>query len=248
MRSGIKLAIFGAPNAGKSSLLNYLAARPAAIVTPIAGTTRDVLEVSLDIGGIPVRVSDTAGLRYLLDRDGDANTVEQIGIERAKRAVEEADIRLCVVSLEDLASAGIDNEVSALLTPDTAILLNKHDKVGPEDLERCRLIFTDHRVWIGSVTNDTGMASFVDGIAHLLKDKFESGSTDEGPLITHARHRTHMEAALQYLEASLAYGPDGLVFAAEELRYASQELGKVTGDIGIEDILDVLFSKFCIGK
>ncbi|CAE7146397.1 unnamed protein product [Rhizoctonia solani] len=248
LRSGVKLAIFGAPNAGKSSLLNYLAARPAAIVTPIAGTTRDVLEVSLDIGGIPVRISDTAGLRYLLGREDDSNLVEQIGIERAKRAVEEADVRLCVVSLEDLLSVGMDREVSALLTTDTAILLNKLDKVGPEDLERCRLIFSGHRVWAGSVANDTGMSSFVEGMAQLLKEKFEGGSLDEEPLITHARHRTHMEAAVQYLEASLAYGPDGLVFAAEELRYASQELGKVTGDIGVEDILDVLFSKFCIGK
>ncbi|KAG8689148.1 mitochondrial splicing system protein [Ceratobasidium sp. 423] len=172
LRSGVKLAIFGAPNAGKSSLLNYLAARPAAIVTPIAGTTRDVLEISLDIGGIPVRVSDTAGLRYLLDRDDDSNAVEQIGIERARMAVEEADIRLCVVSLEDLLAAGIDNEVSALLTPDTIILLNKLDKVGPKDLERCHLIFPDHRVWIGSVINDTGMVSFVEGIAQLLKEKY----------------------------------------------------------------------------
>ncbi|EUC57827.1 tRNA modification GTPase [Rhizoctonia solani AG-3 Rhs1AP] len=248
LRSGVKLAIFGAPNAGKSSLLNYLAARPAAIVTPIAGTTRDVLEVSLDIGGIPVRVSDTAGLRYLLDGDDDSNAVEKIGIERAKRAVEEADVRLCVVSFEDLSSDGIGSEVSALLAPDTAILLNKLDKVGPDDLERCHLIFPGHRVWVGSVTNDAGMVSFVEGIAQLLKEKFENGSSHEEPLITHARHRTHMEAAVQHLEASLFYGPDGLVFAAEELRYASQELGKVTGDIGIEDILDVLFSKFCIGK
>ncbi|KAF8709547.1 tRNA modification GTPase TrmE, partial [Rhizoctonia solani] len=248
LRSGVKLAIFGAPNAGKSSLLNYLAARPAAIVTPIAGTTRDVLEVSLDIGGIPVRVSDTAGLRHLLDRNDDSNIVEQIGIERAKQAVEEADIRLCVVSLEELSSAGIDGEVSALLTPDAIILFNKLDRAGPEDLERCRLIFPNHRVWIGSVTKDTGMVSFIEGIAGLLKEKFENDNSNEEPLITHARHRTHLEAAVKYLEASLAYGPDGLVFAAEELRYASQELGKVTGDIGIEDILDVLFSKFCIGK
>ncbi|KAG8716604.1 mitochondrial splicing system protein [Ceratobasidium sp. 394] len=94
LRSGVKLAIFGAPNAGKSSLLNYLAARPAAIVTPIPGTTRDVLEVSLDIGGIPVRLSDTAGLRDLVDLNGNLDTVEQIGIERAKKAVEEADVRL----------------------------------------------------------------------------------------------------------------------------------------------------------
>ncbi|CEL59612.1 tRNA modification GTPase MnmE OS=Rickettsia bellii (strain OSU 85-389) GN=mnmE PE=3 SV=1 [Rhizoctonia solani AG-1 IB] len=248
LRSGVKLAIFGAPNAGKSSLLNYLAARPAAIVTPIAGTTRDVLEVSLDIGGVPVRVSDTAGLRRLLDRGSDSNTVEQIGIERAKQAVKEADVRLCVVSIEDLSSVGIDGEVATLLTPDTAILFNKVDKAGPEDLERCRLIFPNHRVWVGSVIKDTGMVTFVEGIANLLKEKFESGNSDEEPLITHARHRTHLEAAVKYLEASLAYGPDGLVFAAEELRYASQELGKVTGDIGIEDVLDVLFSKFCIGK
>ncbi|KDN51024.1 hypothetical protein RSAG8_00653, partial [Rhizoctonia solani AG-8 WAC10335] len=165
LRSGVKLAIFGAPNAGKSSLLNYLAARPAAIVTPIAGTTRDVLEVSLDISGIPVRVSDTAGLRQLLDREDDSNVVEQIGIERAKRTVEEADVRLCVASLEDLSSIGIDSEVSALLTPDTVILLNKLDKVRPEDLERCRLIFPGHRMWVGSVTNDTGMVPFVEGIA-----------------------------------------------------------------------------------
>ncbi|QRW01580.1 tRNA modification GTPase MnmE [Ceratobasidium sp. AG-Ba] len=133
LRSGVKLAIFGAPNAGKSSLLNYLgglsfmpanlrltgasAARPAAIVTPIAGTTRDVLEVSLDIGGIPVRVSDTAGLRDFQSARNDLDTVERIGIERAKNAVAEADIRLCVVSLENLQSGVLDDEVAGLLTP-----------------------------------------------------------------------------------------------------------------------------------
>ncbi|KAF8607914.1 P-loop containing nucleoside triphosphate hydrolase protein [Ceratobasidium sp. AG-I] len=247
LRSGVKLAIFGAPNAGKSSLLNYLAARPAAIVTPIAGTTRDVLEVSLDVGGIPVRVSDTAGLRYLMDTGGDLNTVEQIGIERAKKAVEEADLRLCVVSLENLG-LGIDDEVAGLLSPDTAVFLNKLDKAKPEDMGRARQLFPDQRVWLGSIVDEGGMGAFVQGLAELLKERFESGSQDEEPLITHARHRTHMDAALHYLEASLSYGPGDLVFAAEELKYASQELGKVTGDVGIEDILDVLFSKFCIGK
>lgn len=248
LRSGVKLAIFGAPNAGKSSLLNYLAARPAAIVTPIAGTTRDVLEVSLDVGGIPVRVSDTAGLRHLRDTSTDSHAVEQIGIERAKKAVEEADVRLCVVSLENISSNGIDSEVAALLTSETAVFLNKLDKASAGDLEKACQVFSNHPMWIGSITNDNGMGSFVDGVATLLKDRFEKGCSDEEPLITHARHRTHLEAAVNYLEASLTYAPDGLVFAAEELRYASQELGKVTGDVGIEDILDVLFSKFCIGK
>ncbi|KAG9074707.1 mitochondrial splicing system protein [Ceratobasidium sp. UAMH 11750] len=248
LRSGVKLAIFGAPNAGKSSLLNYLAARPAAIVTPIPGTTRDVLEVSLDIGGIPVRLSDTAGLRDLVDLNGNLDTVEQIGIERAKKAVEEADVRLCVVSLENLRSGVLDGEVASLLTPDTAVFLNKLDVAGTEDLGRGRELFSSQRVWVGSVVDDDGMSTFVDGLAQLLKERFEKGSTDEEPLITHSRHRTHLGAALRYLEASLAYGPGDLVFAAEELRYASQELGKVTGEVGTEDILDALFSKFCIGK
>ncbi|KAG9126493.1 mitochondrial splicing system protein, partial [Ceratobasidium sp. 392] len=210
LRSGVKLAIFGAPNAGKSSLLNYLAARPAAIVTPIAGTTRDVLEVSLDIGGIPVRVSDTAGLRDMLGQDNNLDTVEQIGIERAKKAVEAADIRLCVVSLENLRSGILDTEVADLLAPATAVFLNKLDLAGPEDLDKGRAMFSSQRVWIGSVVDEAGMGAFVDGMAELLKDRrvstmFEKGSTDEEPLITHSRHRTHLEAALQYLEASLAY-------------------------------------------
>ncbi|KAG8747387.1 mitochondrial splicing system protein [Ceratobasidium sp. 414] len=270
LRSGVKLAIFGAPNAGKSSLLNYLgalttasitAARPAAIVTPIAGTTRDVLEVSLDIGGIPVRLSDTAGLRDPLNLNGNLDTVERIGIERAKKAVEEADVRLCVVSLENLRSGVLDGEVASLLTPDTAVFLNKLDVAGVGDLERGRELFSSQRVWVGSVVDDGGMSTLVDGLAELLKERwgfshftigllleFEKGSTDEEPLITHSRHRMHLEAALRYLEASLSYEPGDLVFAAEELRYASQELGKVTGEVGTEDILDALFSKFCIGK
>ncbi|QRV72543.1 tRNA modification GTPase MnmE [Ceratobasidium sp. AG-Ba] len=248
LRSGVKLAIFGAPNAGKSSLLNYLAARPAAIVTPIAGTTRDVLEVSLDIGGIPVRVSDTAGLRDFQSARNDLDTVERIGIERAKNAVAEADIRLCVVSLENLQSGVLDDEVAGLLTPDTVVLLNKLDMATTGDLERGQELFSSYRAWFGSIVSERGMGELVNGIAELLKQKFEKGPTDEEPLITHSRHRVHLQAALRYLEASLSYEPGDLVFTAEELRYAGQELGKVTGEIGTEDILDVLFSKFCIGK
>lgn len=195
-------------------------------MTPIAGTTRDVLEVSLDVGGIPVRVSDTAGLRHLLDTSSALDTLEQIGIERAKKAVEEADLRLCVVSLEKLHSSAIDEEVAGLLSPNTAVFLNKLDKARPEDVDRGRQLFTNQRLWAGSVVNDQGMGAFVQGLAELLKERcvfvlflrnnslmdfwlfnrYESGSSDEEPLITHARHRTHMMAALRYLEASLSYG------------------------------------------
>ena len=185
-----------------------------------------MLEVSLDVGGIPVRVSDTAGLRHLMDTGTALDTVEQIGIERAKRAVEEADLRLCVVSLENLGSSIIDDEVARLLSPDTAVFLNKLDKARPEDIDRARQLFADQRIWIGSIVNEKGMGAFVQGLAELLKERyaicfslekylltvfrpfvrFENGSQDEEPLITHARHRTHMNAALRYLEASLSYG------------------------------------------
>lgn len=140
-------------------------------MTPIAGTTRDVLEVSLDVGGVPVRISDTAGLRHLLDTSSDLDAVEQIGIQRAKNAVEEADVRLCVVSLENLHSGAIDEEVAGLLSPNTAVFLNKLDKAKPVDVDRGRQLFSNQRVWTGSIVNDQGMGAFVQGLAELLKER-----------------------------------------------------------------------------
>lgn len=129
LRSGIKLAIFGPPNAGKSSLLNFLAQREAAIVTPIPGTTRDILSLSLDIGGLPVIISDTAGLRKTED------VVEKIGIERAKQAAQSADISICVLSLPDILSppsTSTDTEHwRTLVSPTTFFLLNKSDLLPP---------------------------------------------------------------------------------------------------------------------
>lgn len=141
-------------------------------MTPIAGTTRDVLEVSLDVGGIPVRVSDTAGLRHFMDTGSALDTVEQIGIERAKKAVEEADLRLCVVSLEKLDSGVIDDEVAGLISPNTAIFLNKLDKAKPEDTDKAIRLFSDQRMWMGSIVNDQGMEPFVHGLAEVLKEKY----------------------------------------------------------------------------
>ncbi|KAG8953699.1 mitochondrial splicing system protein [Tulasnella sp. 424] len=248
LRNGIRLAIFGPPNAGKSSLLNFLAQREAAIVTPLPGTTRDVLEISLDIGGMPVIVADTAGLRKTED------LVESIGIERARAAVASADISLCVLSLPDVLSGSIPTSIKELISPDTLLLLNKTDIIDDDKQPRsadpsAALPVSEHR-WQVSVNTGTGMKSFLDDFIQVLRDRFDidSNGEDREPLITQARHRIHLQNALQYLDAFMAMGSEDVVFAAEELRYAAQEVGKVSGAIGVEDILDTVFKEFCIGK
>ncbi|KAG8886501.1 mitochondrial splicing system protein [Tulasnella sp. 331] len=245
LRSGIRLAIFGPPNAGKSSLLNFLTQREAAIVTPLPGTTRDVLEVSLDIGGMPVIVADTAGLRKTTD------VVEAIGVDRAQQTAASADITICVLSLPEIISNPIPEAITRLISPTTVVLLNKCDIV--HDVPQSTLSsLIPHGVdscWKGSVNVGTGMPEFMQGLAKVLQSRFDISSNPERePLITHARHRVHLESTLRYLEAFLQLGAEDVVIAAEELRYAAQEIGRVSGAVGVEDILDTVFKTFCIGK
>ncbi|OJT13192.1 tRNA modification GTPase GTPBP3, mitochondrial [Trametes pubescens] len=250
MRSGVRLAIFGPPNAGKSSLLNFLAQREAAIVTPVPGTTRDILEVSLDIGGLPVIVADTAGLRHTTD------VVEKIGVERARKLVETADIALCVLPANELCVRTRQGrwrlQVPPSLEPllkleNNYLLLTKTDLLpadNPPPLPK--------EVWQISLKTGAGTPAFLLGLARLLRQRFnllsEDGTRVEEPLITHARHRTHLENALGFLDAFLATPPEDVVPAAEELRYAAQAIGKISGLIDVEDILDAVFRDFCIGK
>ncbi|KAG8898933.1 mitochondrial splicing system protein [Tulasnella sp. 403] len=244
LRSGIRLAIFGPPNAGKSSLLNYLAQREAAIVTPLPGTTRDVLEVSLDIGGMPVIIADTAGLRKTTD------VVEAIGIDRAQNVVATADISLCVLSLPDILSNPIPPQIVKHLTRDSLILLNKADLAPdvPASTIRAALPAGLTKWWQASVSEGTGLKAFMEAFIHILQERFDITSEHHEPLITQTRHRIHLENALQHLEAFANSNADEVVFAAEELRYAAHEIGKVCGVIGVEDILDTVFKEFCIGK
>ncbi|KAJ6538939.1 tRNA modification GTPase GTPBP3 [Mycena capillaripes] len=248
MRTGVRLTIFGPPNAGKSSLLNFLAQREAAIVTAVPGTTRDVLELSLDIGGIPVIVSDTAGLRKTTD------TVELIGVERARNAIQAADIALCVVSCGDIDLGDGDQSplefpasIKTLITDETFVLFNKSDLLRNRDESR----FRGPRRWITSLKTGHGTTDFLGGFAQALQRKYALDDNDafnHTPLITHARHRVHLESAAQFIDAFLATSADDIVLGAEELRYAARAVGKVSGLIDVEDVLDALFRDFCIGK
>ncbi|KAI0334883.1 tRNA modification GTPase TrmE [Cubamyces sp. BRFM 1775] len=254
MRSGIRLAIFGPPNAGKSSLLNFLAQREAAIVTPVPGTTRDILELSLDIGGLPVIVADTAGLRKTDD------VVEKIGVERAKQSVESSDVSLCVLPAPDVlvpsGAAGYKLQLPAslatLVTDKTLFLLNKVDLLPSSDRSSAVNNLPSEHIWRASLNTGEGTQEFMQGFAQVLQQRYnlltEDGSRAEEPLITHARHRTHLESALQFLDAFLQTPPEDVVLAAEELRYAAQAIGKISGLIDVEDILDAVFRDFCIGK
>jgi len=250
LRTGIRLAIFGPPNAGKSTLLNFLAQREAAIVTPIPGTTRDILELSLDIGGLPVIVADTAGLRHTNDM------VEIIGVERAKKAVLGADISLCVLSLQETMIDAIGGPqmripplIEPLITPETFFLLNKSDLASTPIIDLPATL--SGRAWPVSLSTGEGTKEFLDNFSRALQkryDLFEDRDNSQTPLITHARHRTHLESALQFLEAFLGTPAEDVVLGAEELRYAAQAIGKVSGLIDVEDVLDAVFRDFCIGK
>ncbi|KAF4574437.1 mitochondrial splicing system protein [Pleurotus pulmonarius] len=283
LRTGIRLAIFGPPNAGKSSLLNFLARREAAIVTPIPGTTRDVIELSLDIGGLPIIVADTAGLRKTKD------LVESIGIERTKEAVQAADVSICVLSLPEMLNSAVSPSksleasalqsvpqippsVASLIAPNTYFLLNKADLldstsslgVARQSLERAmgeeangeKMEATARweNVWAVSLQNGKGTEEFMESFAKSLKQSYDisaDGSVLNDsymPLITHTRQRVHLESAARFIEAFLSTPPEDVVLGAEELRYAAQAVGRISGLIDVEDVLDVVFKDFCIGK
>jgi len=226
LRDGLVVAIVGAPNAGKSSLLNALAGRDAAIVTDIAGTTRDIIEVSASLGGYPVSLIDTAGLR-----DSD-DPVEQEGIRRARQAAETADIRL--VLADGSAWPEIEPETSALLRADGSIgVLSKADLgvAAPEGLL--------------AVSAETGQ-----GLGDLEARLAESGAAmlggSEAALITRARHREALGDASDALARAL--DGRGAELWAEDLRHALAALGRIAGRVDVDDILDVIFRDFCIGK
>jgi tRNA modification GTPase len=232
VRDGFTVVILGAPNVGKSSLLNALARRDAAIVSAIPGTTRDAIEVDLDLGGYAVTLIDTAGLRDTADE------IETEGIRRARAKAEHADLRLGVVD----ASSVDDSRVSPELIRGDAILLNKSD-LAPSQTVPANL--TNHALRISAKTGEG-----VDALLLWLESQVIArvGGAESMPM-TRARHREALEDALAALKrAPQALSDAALDLAAEDLRIAARALGRITGRVDVEDLLDVIFREFCIGK
>jgi len=242
LREGLTVAIAGPPNAGKSSLLNRLARREAAIVSPYAGTTRDVIEVHLDLGGYPVTLLDTAGVRESED------PVEQEGVRRAKARAETADLVLWVVEAGDSFLIGRAKERSDV--PATAqgnedknqwIIHNKVDlSPGRAQLKDQKREFT-----ISALTGQ-GLEPLVSDLAAFTRDAL---SAAEPALVTRERHRVALRETAAALSRALAVGGSGQEeLIAEELRLAARALGRLTGRVDVEDVLDMIFRDFCIGK
>ena len=223
LRDGFQVVITGAPNVGKSSLLNALARRDVAIVSEIAGTTRDTIEVRLDLGGYPVTLVDTAGLR-----DSD-DVIEQEGVRRARARAAQADLRLRIFE----AGEGV-----GLAQPDDLIVINKVDVVRPGDMPGVFMI---------SVRSGEG----VDALLEALERKVVAmmGLRD-APSLTRSRHRRALEDAADHLDRARVGFAGELEpeLVAEDVRLAARSLARITGRVDVEDILDVVFGEFCIGK
>ena len=245
LRNGVRVAIVGQPNVGKSSLLNTIIQRPAAIVSPIAGTTRDVIETRLDIDGFPVLISDTAGLCESTD------VIEQEGIKRAHKIAEQADLLLIMINAEDLLkSKDVNFEISGLMSElDMDISQRKNILVIVNKIDLVDFTLTN----LGSVLpisckTMNGFTDFMRAFTKKIKDLCGDASLGELPSVTQQRHRDHLSKCLENLLNSLNYVEKDVVISAEYLRIALIEIGKISGKIGAEEILDVIFRDFCIGK
>jgi len=232
-REGFKIAILGPSNAGKSSLMNYLSNRDVAIVSEIAGTTRDVIETFLNIDGYPVIISDTAGIRDSKDE------IEKKGIKLSLNKADEADLKLVVVDAKNLDFTDVLN---SFLDENSILVINKSDllkkDIEPEIKKRNHVLI--------SIKENQNIDELILKIKDNLKNKF---ITSDDILITRERHRHHLQQSLNYLNNfNKKKEIEDFDKAAEDLRLATRHLGTIVGKVDVEEILGSIFNDFCIGK
>ena len=233
IREGFKIAILGPTNAGKSSLINHLSNRDVAIVSEIAGTTRDVIETHLNIDGYPVIISDTAGIRESKDE------IEKKGIKLSLNRAEEADLKLVVV---DAKSPDFTDVLKGLLDENAILVINKSDLLEKEIDSEIKNI---NHVLI-SIKDNKNIDELISKIKNNLKNKF---ITSDDILITRERHRQHLEQCLDHLNNfNKKKEIEDFDKAAEDLRLATRHLGMIVGKVDVEEILGSIFNDFCIGK
>ncbi len=238
VRSGLRVAVVGRPNAGKSTLTNLLTGRDTAIVSPLAGTTRDVVETVMNIGGFPVTLADTAGLRDTGDE------IEAEGVRRARLRAEEADLIVALVSAADWPT--VDASLAPLLLPGKALIvvthIDEHPCQPPKTLNGVPVLAQN-------LTAEEAALAIANTLTGLIKQRF--GQAQQAAQITRARHRQALQDAQQHVQAALqcmAARAGGAELLSEDLRQAAEAIGRVTGGVGTEDVLDLVFSTFCIGK
>jgi tRNA modification GTPase len=231
LRDGLSVALLGAPNVGKSSVINMLAGREAAIVSAQAGTTRDVIEVHLDLAGYPVTIADTAGLRQAQDE------IESEGVRRALTLAEAADIKILL--FDAARYPDIDGETLRLADSNAIVVLNKCDLVS---LGSDITINSSPALTISAKTG-AGMEALLSRLTSVAVERIGMATA---PVLTRARHRHALIEGRDALQRSLKASAPELL--AEDLRLAVRAIGRITGRVDVEDILDVIFREFCIGK
>ena len=235
LRHGLQVVILGAPNAGKSTLLNYLSRRDVAIVSDVAGTTRDLLEVHLDMSGFAVTIVDTAGLR-----DSD-DQVEAEGIRRAISRAENADLKLVIIDASHTEK--VDQHMVPHIDENTMVLFNKCDLnvINDNAFKAIKAI----GCWSISAKTEQGLDDFLVALQEQVEKRMELTDT---PSLTRTRHRANLKSSAKHLKRFLDADHFELELLSEDLRLAARDLGKITGFVDVEDILEKIFNEFCIGK
>jgi len=247
LADGIKIVISGPPNAGKSSLMNYIARSEVAIVSDIAGTTRDIIHVKFDLAGFPLILTDTAGIR-----NGSTDVIEQKGIFIAKRAAMSANINIVVLAANQNNDAFIKDNPQ-LFTEQTIVLFNKVDALPPPQMKILENDLSEMKngqmqkclaLLPISVNENYGIYLLLDTLKEAVADRY---TPSDEPLLTKTRYREALELCKSHLLQVDPYTPM-LDISAEELRMAATAIGQITGQVKLDEILDQVFSSFCIGK